>query len=95
MDELRRICLDLARIAEDADIEPGEAYWKVDQAVSVDRLATMESTIASRDVTSIRAAAVELLAAYRGLAKDLAAAHGLEYPTKLDRLVSGRLERLG
>ena len=47
LDELRRICLNLARLSEGGAVEPSEAYWKVDEAVSAKRLATMEDTVSS------------------------------------------------
>ena len=47
--------------------------------------------MAPLDLERIRAAALELIEVYRGLAKDLARGAGIEYPHALDRLVSAQL----
>jgi hypothetical protein len=88
---LRGICLDLARLSDGVEVEPGEAYWKIDRAVSPPRLAALESTVAPLDPERIRAATLDLIEVYRGLATELAPGAGIEYPHALDQLVSAQL----
>lgn len=93
LDELRRMVLNLARL--EIGLEPDdEAYWKVDGALKPDRLAALQATAASPDLEPMRDAGVALIDLYREVAPTLAASHGIEYPTELDRLLSDRLRGL-
>ncbi len=93
LDELRRMILNLARL--EIGLEPDdEAYWKVDGALEPDRLAALQATAASLDLAPMRDAGLALIDLYREVAPTLAARHGIEYPTELDRLLSDRLRGL-
>jgi predicted nucleotidyltransferase len=93
LDELRRMCLNLARM--EAGVPPeDEAYWKVDDAVPADRLASLRATLAPPEIGPMTAAASAVLDLYRELAVPLADRHRVPYPAALDRLVSGRLSGL-
>jgi predicted nucleotidyltransferase len=94
LDVLRGVCLDLARLASGVEVEPGEAYWKVDEALSAECLEALEDTVVPLEPGPMLDAARALVRSYRELAPGLAAAHGIVYPLELDRLVSGRLARL-
>ncbi len=85
--------LNLARL--EIGLEPDdEAYWKVDGALEPDRLAGLQATAASLDLGPMRDAGLALIDLYREVASTLAARHGIEYPTELDRLLSDRLRGL-
>jgi len=93
LDELRRMVLNLARL--EIGLEPDdEAYWKVDGTLEPDRLAALQATAASLDLGPMRDAGLALIDLYREVASTLAARHGIEYPTELDRLLSDRLRGL-
>ena len=94
LDELRRVCLNLARLAAGAEVEPSEAYWKVDEAVPAERLEALADTLGPLAPGRVVDAALALVGFYRELAPGLAAAHGIVYPAELDRLVSARLAGL-
>jgi predicted nucleotidyltransferase len=91
LEELRGVCLQLARLAAGADLEAADPYWKVDAVLPPATVATLRSTIVPAEEEPMREAARALVAVYRQLAPDLAAAHGLAYPEALDRLISARL----
>jgi predicted nucleotidyltransferase len=94
LDELRRLCLNLARAAEGAEIEADEAYWKVDEAISQERLKELEDTIAPFALDQILAAAGRLLSWYRSIAPALAAANDIAYPAELDRVITAQFDGL-
>ena len=94
LDELRRRCLNLARLAAGSPTEADEAYWKVEAAVSPEHLRALERTVAPLELGPMLEAAHALVCFYRVIAPGLAEAHGVPYPTELDRLVTGRLESL-
>lgn len=90
LDELRRMCLNLARIEAGVPTED-EAYWKLDEALPRERLAALHATVTPPALAAMRGAAEAILALYRDLARPLAAAHGVAYPAELDALLSRRL----
>jgi predicted nucleotidyltransferase len=93
LDELRRMYLNLARI--DAGQAPeDEAYWKLDEALTPERLAGLRETFAPPEIGPMRGAALVLLDRYRELARTLGERHGVPYPDELDRLISDRLRAL-
>lgn len=94
LDEVRRMCLNLARLEAGVQSED-EAYWKVEEAVPAERLASLHATVAPPEFGPMIAAAGAVLDLYRELAIPLAAKHGVPYPSELDRLVSDRLRELG
>ena len=94
LDILRGVCLDLARLADGVEVEPGEAYWKVDASLAAPRLAALASTFVPREPERILAAAHDLIGVYRGVAEELAQANGIAYPHALDDLISGQLPSL-
>jgi predicted nucleotidyltransferase len=93
LDELRRMCLNLARLEAGAPPED-EAYWKVDEALPPERLASLQGTVAPPEIGPMLTAASAVLDLYRELATALASAHGVPYPADLDRLISDRLRAL-
>jgi hypothetical protein len=93
LDELRRMCLNLCRM-EAGGAPEDEAYWKVDETLPADRLASLRATVAPPEIGPMVVAASAVLDLYRELAVPLADKHGVPYPSELDRLVSGRLGAL-
>jgi len=94
LDELRRLCLNLARMAAGAPTEADEAYWKVHESVPAEDLAALEATVVPMQREPMLRAVRALVAFHRDRAKAVASAQGLAYPTDLDAVVSGALERL-
>ena len=93
LDELRSVCLNLARLQAGLTAED-EAYWKVEEAVSAELLRDLRATVTELEREPMLDAALALTRFYRELAPGLAAAHGIAYPTELDDLVSARLQAL-
>jgi predicted nucleotidyltransferase len=94
LEQLRGVCLDLARLDAGVPLEEDEPYWKVDTAVPPEVLARLAETIVPLEVGPMRSAALALVALYRDLAQPLTARLGLPYPTRLDELLTIRLEAL-
>ncbi|MGZ8512928.1 MAG: aminoglycoside 6-adenylyltransferase [Candidatus Limnocylindria bacterium] len=93
LDELRRACLNLARLEAGLPAED-EAYWKLDEAIPEKRLAALAATTAAPEFAPMKDAALAVVDLYRDLATGLATAHGVAYPTELDRLLTARLRGL-
>ena len=90
LEELRGACLGLARLESGLEIDD-EPYWKIDAALPEERLAALRATVVEPEVGPMRDAALALTDVYRELAPSLAASHGIEYPTEVDRILSDRL----
>jgi predicted nucleotidyltransferase len=93
LDDLRRYCLNLARFEVDPSAEP-EGYWKIDGALSDERLAALAATVCLREREAMLQAAHATVRLYRELARSVGARFGIPYPAELDRLMSERLTRL-
>jgi predicted nucleotidyltransferase len=91
LEEMRGICLRLARAAAGVDAEDEEPYWKVDTALDAELLERLRATIVPAETAPMRRAAGELLEIYRSLAHPLAERNGIAYPERLDALLSARL----
>jgi predicted nucleotidyltransferase len=90
LDDLRRLCLDLAMILHKPPIE-AEGYWKADAVLDSELLDEVRATIVPPSADELRAAGHRILELYRRLAHEAASRHGLTYPERLDRVVSSRL----
>jgi predicted nucleotidyltransferase len=93
LEELRRACVNLARLSERFSAE-AEGYEKVEQVLPSERLAPLQETCCPLERACMLQAARALVRYYETLAPPLAHAHGLLYPTALARLMADRLERL-
>lgn len=93
LEELRRMCVDLAHLRHDFSAEPS-GYEKVELALPVEQLAPLQSTFCPMEPDAMRQAAHTLLRFYQEVAPPLAQAHGIEYPYELERLMVERLEHL-
>jgi predicted nucleotidyltransferase len=94
LEQLRGVCIDLARLDAGVPLEEGEPYWKVDEALRAEVLGPMAETIVPLELEPMRSASLALIDTYRELARPLTARHGLPYPDRLDALLTGRLEAL-
>ena len=93
---LRAYCLNLTRLQHDFSDRGagGEPYFKVDQAVAIEQLAPLQSTLCPMEPGAMFQAVVVILRRYQELVPPMAQAHGIAYPADLDRLISARLEKL-
>ena len=96
LEAMRLLCLNLARLRENfADALVGdEPYFKVEQALSGEQLASLQATYCPMERTAMYQAILITLSFYREMAQPLAKTHGLTYPAELDRLMVQRLEAL-
>ena len=90
LEELRGVCLGLARLESGLERDD-EPYWKIDAELPEERLAALRATVVQPEVGPMRDAALALVDLYREIAPAIAASHGIEYPTELDRILSDRL----
>ncbi len=91
---LRRACVNLLRLEHDfADPDVGmDCYFKVEDQVPSERLATLRETVCLMQPQAMLRAAHALVGVYKAVASPLAAAHGLSYPNALERTVLDRLD---
>ena len=94
LEELRGVVIGMARLQSGAADEDGEPYWKVDDVLPSELLATLRATVSPPELRPMRDAALAIIALYRTLAGPIAKAHGIVYPAELDRLLTRRLEEL-
>src|SRR6188508_1989679 len=86
LEELRGVVIGMARLQSGAADEDGEPYWKVDDVLPSELLATLRATVSPPELRPMRNAALAIIALYRTLAGPIANAHGIVYPAELDRL---------
>ncbi len=94
LDEMRMKCLKLARLKHDFESEHS-AYSKVEMYVLGEDLEGLRESCCSLDRGDMLRAAYVMVGFYQGLAPGLAAAHGVEYPARLERVQLKRLAGLG
>ncbi|MGH2609096.1 MAG: nucleotidyltransferase domain-containing protein [Tepidiformaceae bacterium] len=94
---LRGLCVNLARLRHNfADPYTGdEPYFKVEAAMPAHLLDALRGSFGLLDRASLIRSAGVVLPFYQDAARELAAAHDLAYPARLDALFAGRLARLG
>jgi hypothetical protein len=94
---LRLMCMNLARLQHDFT-DPGvgeEGYFKVEQAISPEKLSVLEATYCPMEPEAMRQAAHIIFGYYQELAPGLARDHGIPYPAALERILYDRLANLG
>lgn len=96
IEQLRRICVNLARLRQDfLDPEVGDdPYFKIELNLPAEQLVGLEPTFCAMRREEMLGAAHALLDFYRGVAPELARAHGIAYPDVLERSLSARLGEL-
>jgi hypothetical protein len=93
LDALRRYCVNLARLRADFAGHLDE-FDKLDTAVPAADLAPLASTYVPLDRGRMLDAARTMADYYRAVVPDLAAAHGIPYPTELEGVMRPRLDAL-
>jgi hypothetical protein len=94
LDELRRYCVNLARLRADFSGSL-DGFDKLDIAVPAAELAPLAPTYVSLDPAAMLMAARTMADYYRAVVPELAAAHGIPYPTELEAVMRARLDALG
>ena len=93
LDALRGYCVNLARLRADFTGHVDE-FDKLDTAVPAADLAPLASTYVPLDRGRMLVAARTMADYYREVVPDLAAAHGIPYPTALEGVMRARLDAL-
>lgn len=91
VEALRGYCVNLVRIEQGLEASE-EPYFKIDDDASTAGLESLRSTYVPMRAEALGRAASELVAFFGMHGRPLADAHGLEYPSELDRLFRNRLE---
>ena len=96
LEVMRGICVTLARLQYNfADGGVGEEpYFKVEQALPVEKLAPLQSTFCPMEYAVMVQSAFVLVRFYLYIAPTLARAHGISYQTTLERMMIKQLEEL-
>jgi predicted nucleotidyltransferase len=96
LEALRRYAVNLARLRHDfSDAGVGEeAYFKVEHALPAEQLAPLQATFCPLEAGAMLQAARAIVHFYREVAPPLARAHGIAYPVDLERVMSGRLQKV-
>ena len=93
LEDLRLTCVNLARLRQNFQAA-AEGYEKVERAIPVEQLAPLQATFCPLERAALLQAALVIVRFYQELAPPLAQAHGITYPTDLERVVYSRLEQL-
>jgi hypothetical protein len=93
LDDMRLSCVNMARLRQNFSAK-AEGYEKVEQAVSVEQLAPLQTSFCLMERDAMLQAALTIVRFYQELAPSLAQAHAIPYPADLARVMSGRLELL-
>jgi Streptomycin adenylyltransferase len=93
LEELRRYCVDLARLRHDFSAEP-EGYEKIEQALPVEQLSPLQATYCSLEDKAMLQAGLVITRFYQNLARFLARTYNIPYLLGLERLMLDRLEQL-
>jgi predicted nucleotidyltransferase len=96
LEALRLYCINLARLRENfLDGEVGsEGYWKLEQALPVTQLSSLQASYCSLERGAMLEAVLTIVRFYQELALPLTQAHGIAYPAALERVMLGRLDKL-
>jgi predicted nucleotidyltransferase len=96
LDALRLYCMNLARLRNNfADTGIGEeGYFKIENALPVEQLSTLQETFPPLEPGAMLRAALVIVGFYKELAPPLAQAHAIPYPERLERMMVERLEKL-
>ena len=97
LEVMRQICVNLARLRYNfSDAYVGEEpYFKVEQALPVERLSPLQTTFCAMEYEAMLQAAFVIVRFYQDVAPNLAKAHSITYQTDLERMMISQLEELG
>lgn len=93
LEALRDHCVNLVRIEQGAEAGD-EPYWKLDEEIEPSALEPLRATFVAMSRVELLNAGRALVAFFRERAPRVAEAHGLNYPTELDREMVKRLDDL-
>ena len=93
LDEMRMACLKLLRLKHDFTAEP-TAYSKAEQYVPKGKLAPLAASCCDLEPQAMLEAALVPVQEYKRVCPELAAKHGIAYPTDLEGVLLDRLEVL-
>ena len=93
LEALRLQCVNLARLDQDF-LAATDGYEKLEQAVRVERLSSLQATFCPMERGPMLDAALTIVRLYRELAPPLARTHGIAYPDGLERPILDRLKEL-
>jgi predicted nucleotidyltransferase len=92
LEELRRLCVNLARLRQNA-ASPTDGYEKVELALPIEQLSPLQATFGPLDRDALLQAALVIVRFYEELAPIVARTHGIAYPADLARVIYARLEK--
>ena len=89
LETMRHICVNLARLRHNfADPNVGaEPYWKLEQAMPIEQLASLRTTFCPLELEAIGQAGQTLFQFYKEVATALTAHHNLPYPAALEKVM--------
>lgn len=96
LEAMRQICVILARLRynfTDAYVG-GEPYFKIEQALPIEKLSSLQTTFCTMEYDAMVQAAFALCRFYQDIAPSLADAHHLTYQVNLERLMMNKLKKL-
>jgi predicted nucleotidyltransferase len=93
IEETRRKVVNLAHLHHDFTKEPS-GYGRVEQDVPHEHLLQLQTTFCPLEPAAMVRAIETITKVYQQFAPAIAAEHGIEYPSGLDRVMCKRLERL-
>ena len=94
LEALRSHCVSLERLRHDFSAWAGgdEPYFKIEKELPIESLAPLVATCCAREPQAMLSAAADIVHCYQELATALAQAHGLTYPSGLERVMLERLK---
>ena len=96
LEALRSVCVNVARLRNNF-LDPGfseEAYFKIETAMPVEQLSVLRETFCPMEKEAMLRAGSIIVRFYREIAPPLAALHGIEYPSALERVMIDRLQNV-
>lgn len=93
LEELRRLCLNLARLQNDFTAST-DSYEKIEKAVPSEQLNLLQATFCPLERNPMLMAASDIVRFYQQVAPPLALAHNIPYPERLAHLMVARLAKL-
>lgn len=98
IEAMRRMCVILARLNYDfgdANVDEGEPYFKIEDALPADALLPLRATCCAIEEHALLEAGNALCEFFMALAPAMAKSHNLSYSVELERLMRAELRRLG
>jgi hypothetical protein len=93
LEELRRICINLAHLRHDFSAEP-QGYEKIELTLPIEQLASLQATFCPLEREAMLQAGLALVRFFQETAPPLAQAHAIAYPAALERIMLDRLDQL-